>query len=389
MNWHTMAEFLAALAKRPLAVNFGTLAGHSTIRRAVIGDAARDLTRNELNVFIRTLKGALQEGGFGFSTGLAYVHERNTPPTELRPLVGLMKQFRGVYATHLRHPAAGIAASVEETIKLAKETGAKTLISHFIPVMGAEKEYEEALAMIESLPPEIDFHFDIYPSSRSLLPLYTFLPQWAQTGDVDVMLARLKDEWLAGRIKKEMPRWDEENFVIAQAPRNDFLVGRSLRDVKEMYGLHDGRDALLRLMATMGMRGGILYRNLSSGLARRAIASARSFVASNAPSFDERNSRTRQLKSERSTKTFTDFLAMVQNEKLMPLPAAIAKITAEPAKKFNLRGRGVIAEGNFADLTCFRGREILFTVVNGKVAMQNGECKGAFPGKVLRHAARP
>lgn len=388
VNWHTMAELLKVIDRRPLAVNFGTLVGHATIRRAIIGEASRDLTKNELNVFSRILRTALEEGGFGFSTGLAYVHAKETPYAELKSLVGIAKEFNGVYATHLRDMSAGIAASVEETIRLAKETGVKTLVSHFVPIVGSEKKYKAALAAIDALPREIDFNFDLYPSSNSLLPIYTFLPSWAQNGGVAVMLANAKDEWLAARIKKDMPHLDEEHFIIAQAPGNDFLVGKSLTAVKEMYGVRDGREALVRLMVTMNMRGGILYRNIASDLTTRAMVSARSFIASNAPSFAEGLTRGKQLKSERTTRTFTDFLAMVEQGKLMPLEKAIAKITALPAKKFNLALRGTIVEGNFADLTCFRGSEIKFTVVNGRVAMRNGEYKGVCAGKALRHRTR-
>src|ERR1700722_19667114 len=74
VDWHTTGEFLATIDKRPFAVNFGTLAGHSTIRRAIVGDAIRDLTKNELGVLLETLKKALEEGAFGLSTGLGYVH---------------------------------------------------------------------------------------------------------------------------------------------------------------------------------------------------------------------------------------------------------------------------------------------------------------------------
>ncbi len=385
VNWHTMGEFLKVLDRRPLGVNFGTLVGHATIRRAILGEALRDLTKNELDVFARTLTTALEEGAFGLSTGLAYVHARNTSYAELKSLAGIAKKFHGVYATHLRNPSKGIAASVEETIKLAEEAGVKTLINHFVPVVGSEKEYETALAAIEALPGDMDLHFDIYPSSSSLLPIYTFLPLWAQNGGVDVMLANVKDEWLAARIQKDMPHLDEEHFVIAQAPGNDFLVGKTLKEVKRMYGFTDGRDALIRLMVTMNMRGGVLYRNLAAPLSKRAIASKRSFVASNAPSFTDSAVRGKQLKSERTTSTFIKFLSMVEQDHIMPLEEAIAKITAAPAKKFDLALRGTIAEGNFADLACFKGGEIRFTVVNGKVAMHNGACTQALAGKVLRH----
>ena len=153
------------------------------------------------------------------------MHTRKTPYAELRSLAEIVRKFHGVYATRLRHTAAGIKESVAEAIKLAKETGVSTLINHFSPVIGAEKEYEEALAMIEELPPHIDLHFDISPSTSSLVPLYTFLPEWVQTGGLAVMAANINDEWLLPRIKRDMPNFDEDTFIIAQAPGNDILVG--------------------------------------------------------------------------------------------------------------------------------------------------------------------
>ena len=375
VNWHSMAEFLAVMDKHPMAINFGTLVGHATVRRAIVGDALRELTKNELNVFLRTLEVALSEGAFGLSTGLGYVHARKTPYAELRSLAEVVKKYQGVYATHLRHDATGIKESVEETIKLAKETGVSTLISHFAPVVGAEKEYEEALALIEDLPPGIDLHFDISPSSSSLVPIYTFLPEWAQTGGFHVMEANINDEWLLPRIKKEISDLDENNFIIAHAPGNNILVGRSLKEIKDMYEVNDSRDALLRLMQALQLRGSVLYKNLDANLIARAIGSKRSLIASNAPS----------VISEATKTTFSTFLSLVEDKKMMPFEDAIRKITLDPARKFGLVGRGGVAEGNLADLVCFRGDEIKFTVVNGRVVEKENKFQSALPGKILRH----
>jgi N-acyl-D-amino-acid deacylase len=384
VNWHTTAEFLHALDKKPLAVNFGTLAGHSTIRRALVGEPLRELTKNEMNVFARTLEESLKEGAFGMSTGLSYVHARNTPYLELNFFADVVARFRGVYATHLRDNTAEIVPAVEETIRIAKERNVKTIISHFVPIVGAEKNYEEALALVNDLPGDIDLRFDAYPFATSLLPIYTFLPLWVQNGGVNVMLTSTKDAWLLARIKKDMPAIAEGDFIIATAPGNDFLVGKSLREIKKMYGLRDGRDALLKLMATLNMKGSVLYKDVNDEVALRAIASPRSFIASDAPSFG-RDTKRKQLRSEHTTSTFTKFLSLVEKEHLMPLNDAIAKITREPAAMFDLKGRGVIKEGNFADLTCFRGDEIRFTIVNGAVAESNGEFQNKFSGKALRH----
>jgi N-acyl-D-aspartate/D-glutamate deacylase len=380
VNWHAMAEFLAALDRRPGGLNFGTLVGHSTVRRAIIGDAPRDLTKNEIDVFSRTLETALAEGAFGLSTGLGYVHAKKTPHAELRTLTEIVRKHRGVYATHLRHAGAGIKESVEETIKLAKETGVSTLISHFVPIIGAEKEYEEALALIEALPADMELHFDIHPSPNSLIPIHTFLPEWTQAGRLDVMNANINDTWLLPRIKKDMPSVNENDFIVVQAPGNEVLVGRSLAEIAAIYEVNDMRDALLRLMQALRLKGTVLYRNLNADLIARAIASPRSLIASNAP-----NVAGRHMSSERNTATFSAFLSMIEKNKAMPFETALAKITTAPAKKFGLSDRGYIKEGAIADLVCFRGDEVKFTVVNGRVAEKESEFQSVFAGKALRH----
>ena len=384
VDWHTMGEFLRTLDRRPLAVNFGTLVGHATIRRAIVGDASRELTKNELAVFLETVRQALREGGFGLSTGLGYVHGKSVPYSELRKLAGIVKAHRGVYATHLRDSGEGVGAAVDETIRLAKETGVKAIISHFVPLTVAHKEYEEALGRIEALPSDVDVRFDLYPFNTMLLPIYTFLPAWAQTGGQAAMLLNLKDEWFLKRIKHDAAAIDEDHCIIAQAPNNDFFVGKTLRDVRDIYGLSDAHDALFRLMVETNLQGTLLYRALDDDLVEKALGSQRSFVASNAPSFNSRATRGRLYKSERTTATFPTFLSIAEHG-MMPLADAIRKITLVPAREFGLAGRGEIKEGNFADLTCFRNGEFRFTIVNGRVAMKDGEFQNIFPGKVLRH----
>ena len=216
------------------------------------------------------------------------------------------------------------------------------------------------------------------------MPLYTFLPLWAQTGGWEAMLKNVKDEWMFPRMIKEMPPIDENNLTIAQAPANNFLVGKTLRELKEMYDVKDAREALLRVMAAMDLRGVALYKNIDEDLLIKAITSKRSFISSNAPSFSE-SKKIKQLKSERTKGTFTKFLSLVEKDGIMPLDEAIRKITQAPARMFGLAGRGEIKEGNFADLTCFKDGVVKFTVVNGRVAVKNGEFQNVFAGRAFRH----
>lgn len=394
VNWHTMAEFLATIDKRPFGVNFGTLAGHSTIRRAITSDALRPLTKNEIAVFLEILRKSLVNGAFGMSTNLGSVHAEKASYYEIATLAKAVKAAGGIYATHLRKTGAGIHESIEETIKLATETGVATLINHFVPVRGSQEDYKKALAAIEALPASADFHFDIYPFDELLLPFYMFLPDWVRMGNFEVMLANIQEEWLLPKIMRDMEPIAAERLVIVQAPGNDFLVGKSLDEIRMMYGVKDGREALIRLMITTKMRGVAGYKNLDADLLKVALVSKHALIASNAPSFDnspQNSSRTRQLKSHRTTSTFTKFLELAEHENVMPLPDAVKKITFEPARKMGLlsrngnAGRGEIKEGNYADLVCFKGGSVKFTVVNGKVVIKEGEFQNIFPGKALRH----
>ena len=394
VNWHTTAEFLSVLDARPLAVNFGTLAGHATIRRALVGEALRELTKNEMNVFARMLEEAMRQGAFGFSTGLSYVHARAASDLELDFFADVVARFGGVYATHLRDGGMGVGQSVKETIRLAEDRGVKTLISHLMPMKGAGREYEAALAEIESLPVITELRFDAHPFADSLLPIYTFLPGWAQNGGIGVMLANVKDQWLLTRIKKDMSEIDADHFIIAQASGNDFLVGKTLRELAGVYEMDDMRDALLKLMATTKMKCTVLYKDIDDALIAKAMGSPRSLIGSAAPSWSRSgpSGGKRKFRPERTSATFTRFLGLAAGG-LIPLDVAVRKITAEPAELFGLKGRGVLKEGNFADLTCFKidgqsgdPAEVLFTVVNGTTVLSGEGFRDIFPGKILRHS---
>ena len=56
INWRSVSEFLRILNRQKLGINFGTLIGHSTVRRAIIGENIRDLTEKELKVFSYVLE---------------------------------------------------------------------------------------------------------------------------------------------------------------------------------------------------------------------------------------------------------------------------------------------------------------------------------------------
>lgn len=383
IDWRTVGELLKVLGRRGLGVNFGTLVGHSTIRRGLVGEDARDLTVPELEALKKIIKDAIKEGAFGLSTGLGYAHSRRVPYSEIKELVKAVAEKGGVYATHLRDDQEGVLASVEETIKIAEETGAKTLISHFKPLLGFEQEYKKAVELIHSSAASLDIHFDSYPFGETIVPIYTLLPAWARMGNLEMMISYLKNPDLAARLVKDLSGIAGKDIRIAQAAGQDHLVGKTLQTFAENQELNTA-DALLKLMKLTGLRALVFYKNINLDLTLQNLERDQALIASNGASLPE---ETRSLKHERFTNTFPRFLEVVARKKTLSLPQAIGKITSEPAKKFGLKNRGLIAEGAVADLVMFsvrHGVKVEHVIVNGKLAVKDRQYQGTLSGEILR-----
>jgi N-acyl-D-amino-acid deacylase len=92
--------------------------------------------------------------------------------------------------------------------------------------------------------------------------------------------------------------------------------------------------------------------------------------------------------------------AFVRVKKLLSLAEAIRKITHLPATILGLTDRGLLKEGNMADMVLFNPDTIKdaatyedperypegipYVFVNGELVVEHGEITGAYPGRVLR-----
>ena len=385
VNWHTVAEFLKVMEKRALGVNFGTFVGHTTVRQALAGETTRDLSRNELRIFNLILERALKEGAFGFSTGLGYRHSRRTSYSEIKALVGTVAKFKGIYATHLRDEKKNLLSSVNETIDVAKETGVKVLISHFRPLIGSGKDYEEALELIDKNTDKADVYFDIYPFGASTVLVSSFLPDWAQEGDKEMILKDIQTPGFKEKIIRELPRFKGEEVIIISAPGNEYLIGKTLKEFSQNRGLNI-YEGLLTLMKLTNFRAVVFYKNINSRKVINALTHSRAIVASNSASFGEPEGLKKVIRPERSYKTFTKFLELAEKEKILPLETAIYKITALGGQKLlGLDRRGLIRDGWFADLVLFKDAEIREVILNGRRVVKDGKFQNVLAGRILKH----
>jgi N-acyl-D-amino-acid deacylase len=99
--------------------------------------------------------------------------------------------------------------------------------------------------------------------------------------------------------------------------------------------------------------------------------------------------------------TFARFLGKyVREEKIVPLEEGIRRLTSLPAANLNLKKRGKLSPGNFADLVIFNADSIRdnatfespkeyaegvgHVFINGVHVLENGEHTGAKPGRIIR-----
>jgi N-acyl-D-amino-acid deacylase len=73
LPWRTVAEYLNGLEKARPAVNVATLVPNGNLRLAVAGVVDRTSDSAEVRSMKKLLEQGLEEGAFGYSTGLEYV----------------------------------------------------------------------------------------------------------------------------------------------------------------------------------------------------------------------------------------------------------------------------------------------------------------------------
>ena len=126
-----IADFFAALAATPAAVNVASYAGHGTLRRQVMGDDfRREATQDEVEAMQALLETELASGVLGLSTGLEYDPGIYSSTDEVVALAMTAASSGGRYISHMRSEDRAFHEAVEETIEIAERARLPVQISH-------------------------------------------------------------------------------------------------------------------------------------------------------------------------------------------------------------------------------------------------------------------
>jgi N-acyl-D-amino-acid deacylase len=146
---------------------------------------------------------------------------------------------------------------------------------------------------------------------------------------------------------------------------------------------------------------GCVYFTMSEENVRRQIALPWVSFGSDAQSMSAEGLFLNSSSHPRAYGNFARLLGRyVRDEKIIPMEEAIRRLTSLPAANLNLKHRGMLAPGYFADVVLFDPAAIqdratfdqphqyatgvVHLFVNGVQVLRDGEHTGARPGRVVR-----
>jgi N-acyl-D-amino-acid deacylase len=353
LNWLSMGEFLKHMSTVPKGVNVGTLVGHSTLRRGLLGDQIRQVTDAEMKVMKNELYAALEQGAFGLSLGLVYAHEVNTSMEELQQLAQIIKSTDRYLSVHLRSEGKHILEALDEVIELAANTGVPIKISH-LKVRGKSnwQLFGRLMSKIEvAYHQGINISFDVYPYSTSWSVLYTYLPKWAYEGGRDQILKMIADPMSRRKILDYLRETSQEldNIIVSEAAYNANFVGKTLKQIGINQSVSSA-EAVLNVITATKAQVMVFDHNLSDEHVELFCTSPLSFIATDGSGY---SGKTSKLVHPRCFGAVPRFLSMVRDNKIMKWEHAIRKLAADPAKLLGLNDRGILGVDKAADVTIF------------------------------------
>jgi N-acyl-D-aspartate/D-glutamate deacylase len=413
IGWQTMAEYLDRIEEGSPAVNVVSLVPNGNLRLAVAGMVDRPSTTDELKEMKKLLTQSLEEGAFGFSTGLEYGPERACSEEEVIELCRVAAEAGGFYATHTRNRSGEARETIEEAIRAGRSADIPLQISHISVVARLAESgrwaVEQAIDQVDRARKEgLDVTFDMHTRLFGTTHLSAALPPWALEGDKAEIAARLRSSEERERMKDyqsiitALARDDWSRIVIFESKAQPELSRKSIAEVSESTG-RDPLDAIYdALLSEIDDLHSLMVIAYAYNQEDNRIVFEHPFcmVGSDATALATDGPLCHQSFHGAFTWASWYFRHFVRDTKTLTLEEAVRRLTSLPAERAGLTDRGVIRPGACADLAVFdpavfeeRGTTfepnqtatgMTHVIVNGVLTLEDGVMTGKRGGQVLR-----
>ncbi|MDP3059068.1 MAG: D-aminoacylase [bacterium] len=405
-DWVSFGEYLSAVRRAKLAVNFGCLVGHGTLRVAAMGFDDRTPTEAEMHQMKQMLRESMEQGAFGFSSGLIYPPGCYSLPSELSELAQVVVPFGGYYETHMRDEGDDLLASIEESAEVGRIAKVPVLVAHHKVTgptnwgKGAESQQKISDFRVEG----IDIVCDQYPYTAASTTITTIYPHWAHEGGVDGQIGRRIDGESRAKIRSEvLKRMNDsgrkfEDILIAAvgSEKNRHLEGLRVTEAAALGGI-EPIDFVIELVIEEKASVAAVTFAMCEDDVKEIMKSPLTMIGSDGGSMPLVGPG---KPHPRSFGTFVRVLAKyARDDGMFTFEEAVRKMTSLPAWRAKIFDRGLIRPGFWGDLVLINEVDLQETAtyanprqapkgiekvwVNGVLAVDKGNMTEVRAGKVL------
>jgi N-acyl-D-aspartate/D-glutamate deacylase len=436
-SWTTFAEYLAAVERQPKGINYAAYMGHSALRTYVMGQRAFEepATTEDLQMMRDELGNAIRAGAIGFTTSRTSNHQ--TPDgrpvasrianwDEVRSLVGVMGDLGAGIFEIAGEDTGAEGARLDDYLARLKALAVDTSVPVTYGMFSSRRapDYWRNYFKLADETAAAGGRMFIQVHSRSLNVLLSFetmmpfdrVPAWKEIRKLPLAeqeAALRNPETRRKLVEAAHERGQAERGVGAEVRSANFKwmfpllrptpPHRSIAEIAEAEH-KDPVDVIIDLALAKNLKQFFMQTLVNEDQDRvlEMMKHPRSVVT-----FSDSGAHVSQIMdSSLQTHVLSHW---VREKQALTLEQAIRMMSFVPAYHWGLKGRGLLREGNFADVMVFdpekitpqlpelahdlpagakrlkqKSEGLLATVVNGEVLLRNNEHTGALPGKLLR-----
>ena len=380
--------------KTPL--NIFPLIGHGTARIGINGKKANKLTDDELQTMLASMEENLIDGAFGVSLGLMYEPGMYAPYEEILEVAKLVKKYDRILTVHNRaqskistsyNPPIGGRAhnlrAIDEMIQIAKTTKVRLQNSHLIFV--GEKSFDtfdETIHLVDQCNKDgSDFGFDLFSLTFGSTIITVILPGWYLKLDTKkrqnpFVKLRLWMEIFAARKALGL---DFSDILISDgAGLIDQYEGMYVSQIAKKLKLSPYKTYVDLVEKSSGKAGVYIKKYSSEEIIKKLVKHDKSILMTDAWI------QTKGVQNGAAYYGMVKFLLMAKNGEFC-LEEIIHKMTQKTAERYQIKNRGSLQVGNYADITVFdydnlsyseevvtKPKGIKYVFINGRKVVDQG-----------------
>jgi len=419
VTWNTLGQYLDTLEAKGISPNLASFVGAGTVRVNLLGEKDVQPTPEQLVAMQKLVNQSMEEGALGLTDALIYAPNTYAKTPELKALAEVSGRCGGIYIAHMRSEGDRFLEAIDETIDIAKSSGAPAEIFHFKQA-GKENwaKLDPAIAKINDARAHgTRITADMYNYTAGATGLDAAMPTWVQDGGLEKWIERLKDPATRAKVIGEMKTphpADWENLYAGAGPEGMLLLtfknpklkpltGKTLAQIAKERGVSP-EDAAIDLVIEDGSRVGVAYFLMNEDNVRREVSLPWMSFGSDEAGPAPEGVFLLEKDHPRAYGNVARLLGhYVRDNKDATLADAIRRLSGFPAANLSLTDRGLLKKGYKADIVVFDPNTIIDhatydnpaqlatgvedVIVNGGFAFKDGQATGAHTGRIVHGRA--